>query len=61
MPIDPGSGSDLFLGNEIILTVDLRPLSDIGLQLIGGIFIANGQLIPDAVQYRFGALLSVSY
>ncbi len=61
MPIDSASGSDLFLGNEIVLTVDLRPLSDVGLQLVGGIFIANGQLIPDAVQYRFGASLSMSY
>lgn len=61
IPIDASSGNDLYLGNEIILTVDFRPLSDLGLQINGGVFLANGQLISENVQYRFGALLSMSY
>ncbi|MCK5735270.1 MAG: hypothetical protein KAH21_02285 [Spirochaetaceae bacterium] len=61
MPITATSGSDLYLGDEIILTVDFRPLSDLGLQLNGGIFLANGNIIQDNVQYRLGASLSMSF
>ncbi|MCK5735704.1 MAG: hypothetical protein KAH21_04460, partial [Spirochaetaceae bacterium] len=61
MPITAASGSDLYLGDEIVLTVDFRPLSDLGLQLNGGIFLANGNIIQDKVQYRLGASLSMSY
>lgn len=61
IPVDASSGSDLYLGNEIILTVDFRPLSDLGLKINGGLFLANGQLISEKVQYRFGASLSMSY
>lgn len=61
IPIDAASGSNLYLGNEIMLTVDFRPLSDLGLQINGGVFLANGQLISEKVQYRLGASLSMSY
>lgn len=61
LPIDAVSGSNLYLGNEIILTVHFRPFSDLGLKVNGGIFLANGQLISEKVQYRLGALLSMSF
>jgi|GEM_PF-2133277 len=61
MPINASSGSDLYLGDEIVFTADFRPLSDLGLQLNAAVFFANGSIIQDKVQYRLGASLSMSY
>ena len=36
-------------------------LSDLGFKINGGLFLGNGNLLVEAVQYRFGASLSMSY
>jgi hypothetical protein len=61
MPVSASSGSNLYLGDEVELTVDFRPLSDLGIQLNSGVFLANSSIIEKKVQYRLGASLSMSY
>lgn len=63
LPIKADSGSDQYLGNEVVVTADFRIFSDLGLQLLGGLYMLNDQLMKDQdpFQYRVGAVLSMSY
>lgn len=55
------SSSSLFLGEELTLAVNLRPLSDLGFQVKGGVFIPNDAVVADGVQYKLGGYMSLSF
>ena len=64
-PIDtetiPGS-EGRFLGNEIMLEVAFRPLSDLGLSLSAGLFFPNSKVLVDGdIGFRTDLTLSVSF
>lgn len=55
------SNSSRYLGEEVTLTVNLKPLSDLGFQLKGGVFIPNDAVVSDGVQFKLGGYLSLSF
>ena len=61
VPVQESDGDSLFLGNEVILSTDLRPFSDFGVNVKAGVFIPNGSLLSNGTIVRFGTTLSVSY
>jgi len=62
MPVtEADSDSSLFLGEEITLAVNFRPLSDMGFQLKGGIFIPNDSVVSGGIQYKVGGFMSLSF
>lgn len=62
LPVSETDSSDsLFLGEELTLAVNLRPLSDLGFQVKGGVFIPNDAVVSDGVQYKVGGYMSLSF
>ncbi len=56
------SGTEMYLGTETDLTVNFRPLSDLGLTLWGGLFIPGSAFgASPALQYRAGLDVSLSF
>lgn len=61
LPVSESGSSSLFLGEELTLAVNIRPLSDLGFQLKGGVFIPNSDVVDDGVQYKFGGFFSLNF
>ena len=56
------SGESLYLGEEIDLILNWRPLSDLGMSLSNGVFLPNGGIFEDKdVRFRSGAYVSFSF
>ncbi len=53
--------SSLYLGEEIGLELNFRPLSDLGFQIKGAIFIPNDAVVSGGIQYKLGGFLSLSF
>ncbi|MDA3812519.1 MAG: hypothetical protein PF518_19550 [Spirochaetaceae bacterium] len=60
IPVTEGD-SGAFLGEELTLAVNLRPLSDLGFQIKGGMFIPNSPVVSDGMQYKISAFMSLSF
>ncbi len=60
IPVSQGASS-LYLGEEIGLELNFRPLSDLGFQIKGAIFIPNDAVVSDGIQYKIGGFLSLSF
>ncbi len=66
-PVSDGSigedaGGSLYLGEEIDLILNWRPLSDLGMSLSNGVFLPNGDIFEDKdVRFRSGAYVSFSF
>ncbi|MBB6479737.1 hypothetical protein [Spirochaeta isovalerica] len=58
---EANASSSLFLGEEITLAVNIKPLSDLGFQVKGGVFIPNENVVDNGVQYKFGGYFSLSF
>jgi len=50
-----------YLGEEITLAVSLKPYSDLGFQVKGGVFIPNNSFVDNGVQYKFGGYFSLRF
>lgn len=55
------SASSLYLGEELTLAMNFRPLSDVGFQIKGGVFLPNEEVVLDTVQYKIGGYLSLGF
>ena len=62
LPVDEATSSaSLLLGEEITLVLNFRPMSDLGFQIKGGIFIPNSAVVSDGIQYKVSGFLSLSF
>lgn len=60
--ISEESGSSLYLGEEVDLILNWRPLSDVGFSATAGAFLPNGELFEeDELLFRAGGYLSFSF
>ena len=56
------SGGDAYLGEEVDLTINWRPFSDLGMSLSSGVFFPNSSLYDiDDPQYKVSGFLSFSF
>lgn len=53
--------SNLYMGSEIGTSLAMRPASDFGLRIGGGVFIAGDALIDDSIRWQASADLSFSF
>lgn len=61
LPLTGETVDSPYLGEELTLAVNIKPFSDLGFQVKGGVFLPNDAVVDNGIQYKFGGYFSLSF